>query len=56
MLKAIETCKRAGIRTILITGDHIPTAKTIAEEIGLEVKEENIMNGQELDTLMKMIL
>ena len=49
--EAIETCKRAGIRTILITGDHILTAKTIAEEIGLEVKEENIMNGQELDTL-----
>lgn len=49
--EAIETCKKAGIRTILVTGDHILTARTIAEEVGLEVKEENIISGQELDVL-----
>jgi len=49
--EAIEICKKAGIKTILATGDHVLTAKTIAEEIGLEIKEGSIMDGQELDTL-----
>lgn len=49
--EAIETCKEAGIKTILATGDHIQTAKTVAEEIGLKIDEGNIINGQELDNL-----
>ncbi|HOI60218.1 MAG TPA: HAD-IC family P-type ATPase [Candidatus Pacearchaeota archaeon] len=49
--EAIETCKKAGIKTILATGDHALTAKRIAEEIGLEIGNENIMDGQELDNL-----
>ncbi|MDD4661776.1 MAG: HAD-IC family P-type ATPase [Candidatus Pacebacteria bacterium] len=49
--ESIEICKKAGIKTILATGDHALTAKTIAEQIGLTVNEENIMTGQELDTL-----
>ena len=48
---AIETCKKAGIQTILATGDHLLTAKTIAEQIGLEVAPENIIDGKELDSL-----
>ncbi|MBU3941112.1 MAG: cation-translocating P-type ATPase, partial [Nanoarchaeota archaeon] len=34
--QAIKTCKTAGIRTIMITGDHIITAKAIAKELGIK--------------------
>lgn len=53
--EAIDTCKKAGIRTIMITGDHILTATAIAKEIGIiDSKEDNIkhaITGEELDKL-----
>ncbi|MEK7104144.1 MAG: HAD-IC family P-type ATPase [Patescibacteria group bacterium] len=49
--KSIEIAKKAGIRTILITGDHKLTAKAIALEIGLQAGEESILEGKEIDLL-----
>ena len=49
--ESIAVAKKAGIRTIIITGDHKLTAKAIAEEIGFEVKNKNIVEGQELETM-----
>ncbi|MCX6740411.1 MAG: HAD-IC family P-type ATPase [Candidatus Parcubacteria bacterium] len=47
----IDLCKEAGIRPIIITGDHKLTVKTIAEDIGLKVNEKNILEGDDLDKL-----
>ena len=49
--KAIAICKKAGIKPILVTGDHLLTAKAVAKEISLSTKEENIIEGKDLDEL-----
>lgn len=47
----IRLCKNAGIRPIIITGDHKLTARAIASEIGLKARPENIILGEELDNI-----
>ncbi len=47
----IDITKKAGIRTVIVTGDHRLTAKAIAEEIGLDARDENIIDGKELETI-----
>lgn len=47
----INICREAGIRPIIITGDHQFTARAVANEIGIKVKEENIITGEELDRM-----
>ncbi|MDD2730976.1 MAG: cation-transporting P-type ATPase [Candidatus Portnoybacteria bacterium] len=47
----IGITKKAGIRTVIVTGDHRLTAKAIAEEIGLNAKDENIIDGKEMEIL-----
>ena len=49
--EVIRLCKKAGIRPIIVTGDHLLTAKAVAKELGLEVGRENIMEGKDLDKL-----
>ncbi len=49
--EAIKRCREAGIRTVIVTGDHKLTAKAVAEELGFEVKENNILTGIEMDKL-----
>ena len=46
--KAIQDCKTAGIRIVMITGDNKITAKVIAEEVGISGK---VLEGKELDEL-----
>ncbi|RLJ06003.1 MAG: ATPase [Candidatus Aenigmatarchaeota archaeon] len=46
--KSIEECKKAGIRVIMITGDHKNTAEAIAKEIGIS---GNSITGEELEKL-----
>ncbi len=48
---SILITKKAGIRTIIVTGDHKLTAKAIAEEIGIKAGNENIIEGKELETI-----
>lgn len=46
---AVEECKSAGIRAIMITGDHIDTAVAIASELGILDDPSQAIMGQELD-------
>lgn len=48
---AITKAKRAGIRTVMITGDHAATAGAIAKDLGIIVAREGIITGQELAQL-----
>ncbi|AKB74142.1 Cation-transporting ATPase, E1-E2 family [Methanosarcina lacustris Z-7289] len=48
---AIATCKSAGIRTVMITGDHRTTAFAIAREIGIYREGDIVLTGVELDAL-----
>ena len=48
---AIATCTSAGIRTVMITGDHKTTAFAIAKELGIFREGDLILTGVELDAL-----
>ncbi|HLS35127.1 MAG TPA: cation-translocating P-type ATPase [Bacillota bacterium] len=49
--QAIANCKKAGIQTVMITGDHIDTAQAIATEIELLPKHGEVISGTELNNL-----
>ena len=49
--QAVELCKRAGVRVVMITGDHKLTATAIARELGLMNDTQLAMTGDELDKL-----
>ena len=49
--ESVLKCKRAGIRTVMITGDHPETAFSIAKNLGIASKKEEVMTGAELDRL-----
>ena len=48
---AVSTCKKAGIKTVMITGDHIATAKAIAKDLGILKNNELAITGAELDQI-----
>jgi len=49
--EAVRTCKKAGIKTVMITGDHIATAKAIAKELGILEMGDMAITGAELDNI-----
>ena len=49
--QAIKLTHKAGIKTIIITGDYLNTAYAIAKDIGLDVDKKHTMLGKELDKL-----
>jgi len=46
--EAMKVCRKAGMRPIIITGDHPLTAIAIAKELGLPVKKKNVIKGKEI--------
>ena len=49
--EAVLACRRAGIKTVMITGDHITTAKAIAKDLEILKGRELAITGQELDKI-----
>lgn len=47
--EAIKQCKEAGVRTVMVTGDHKETAQAIARELGMD--EGLVIDGKELDAM-----
>jgi len=50
VVDALQSCRDAGIKVIMITGDHPATALNIAEKIKLSEKENVVINGAALNT------
>ncbi len=48
---AIRTCASAGIKTVMITGDHKVTASAVARELGIFSKGDLVLTGTELDRI-----
>ncbi|MBX9790594.1 MAG: cation-translocating P-type ATPase [Pirellulales bacterium] len=48
---AVVTCRKAGIRPVMITGDHPATAAAIARELGMMAASDRVLSGVELDGL-----
>lgn len=49
--EAVGVCKTAGIKPVMITGDHPLTAKTIAKRLGIIDDRDDVITGQDLDEL-----
>jgi potassium/sodium efflux P-type ATPase len=48
---AIERSRGAGIRTVMITGDHTLTAQAISQKLGIASQEEEVVNGKRLSKM-----
>lgn len=50
-MEAIKTCRKAGIKPVMITGDYKDTAVAIATELGLMVEGDKVLTGTDLDAI-----
>lgn len=52
-IEAIRKCKRAGIRTVMITGDHVKTARSIGVQLGITESghKDDALTGEELSRM-----
>lgn len=48
---AVQTFRRAGVKTVMITGDHVDTAFAIARQLGIVERAEQCMTGEQLQRL-----
>ena len=48
---AVEVCRRAGIKPVMITGDHVVTASAIARELGILMDGDRAITGAQLDAM-----
>ena len=51
VVEAVAGCRRAGIRPIMITGDHAITARAIATRVGIADEDSSVLTGSVLDDL-----
>ncbi len=49
--EAIKICHKAGIRVVMITGDHKLTAAAIGKQLGIIENEKHALSGEEIDVL-----
>ncbi|TYQ24620.1 cation-translocating P-type ATPase [Pseudanabaena sp. UWO310] len=49
--EAVKRCREAGIRPVMITGDHQLTAKAIAEDLGIAQLGDRVLTGRELEKM-----
>ncbi len=49
--EAVAACKRAGVRTVMITGDSPDTAFAIAARLGIAGRREEVVTGEEIDRM-----
>ncbi len=49
--ESINVCREAGIRVVMITGDHRNTAVAIAKELGILSNEKQVLTGSEMDSM-----
>lgn len=49
--EAVKTCRKAGIKPVMITGDHVITASAIARELGILNEGDLALTGAELDAM-----
>lgn len=53
---AIAQCRQAGMKTVMITGDHLLTARAIASQIGLYQEGDQLLTGAQLDQMNDQML
>jgi len=53
---AVDICRKAGIKPVMITGDHVVTASAIAQELGMMSAGDKSITGTELDTMSEELL